>query len=346
MKQDYETLNLDFAAAPQTPPGGSYAAPPPAPTTETAPAPQDPPTPAPVPASGNPGNILDDTICLQLSFGSFGTMRKVPIKKIQTDAEKDLLRLSKKIIESKRLDDIHKADGALKDWIVSQSVPSPFGKSFYLIRAARFDRIMERIDQYRPERERMARAFVDLDYSDARRDMKTRLGSLFDERNYPPNDEVLARFTMDARPLEFSTPGNLRTLNRARWETESANFKRDIANAGEKIRTLLRVQMQELLNKAVERLTPTAAGERKIFRDTLIGNITDFLETFQDRNLSDDRELAAIVAQVDGLLKGVTPDALRNSDRIAETVRTKMETANVALSGMVTDAGRRIRFED
>jgi phage tail tube protein FII len=116
----------------------------------------------------------------------------------------------------------------------------------------------------------------------------------------------------------------------------------------------MRAEMAELVAHMADKLKPDAKGKPKIFRDTIVGNgeksygnITDFLATFEARNVTDDKELAALVKQAKGLLKGVDADSLRDDEKTKARVAKGMQAIKSTLDGMVTEKpNRSFQFED
>jgi hypothetical protein len=81
-------------------------------------------------------------------------------------------------------------------------------------------------------------------------------------------------------------------------------------------------------------------------RESAVKNLTDFLDTFELRNVTDDKELSAQVAKVRELLSGTSAATLRSSDMFREKIRAGMAKVTESLSGMVEEkAGRHFRDE-
>ena len=56
-------------------------------------------------------------------------------------------------------------------------------------------------------------------------------------------------------------------------------------------------------------------GNRKRFYDSTITNITDFLQSFQERNITNDTELAALVAKAQSVLVGIEDASMLKKGR-------------------------------
>ena len=89
-------------------------------------------------------------------------------------------------------------------------------------------------------------------------------------------------------------------------------------------------------------------GEKpKVFRDSLIGNIQDFIGTFNSRNLMNDAELAALVEKAKGVLVGAEPEKLRKNQDTRAAIAAKFAEIKANLDGMITTRkGRNFDFSE
>ena len=79
----------------------------------------------------------------------------------------------------------------------------------------------------------------------------------------------------------------------------------------------------DALSRMSERLDYQDNENKKIFRDTLVSNVTDMVELLHVCNVTGDSQMSALANQLDETLRGVTPDALREDAYLrAETKRT------------------------
>jgi hypothetical protein len=117
--------------------------------------------------------------------------------------------------------------------------------------------------------------------------------------------------------------------------------------ASEEVRQALRVGLADLVDRMVERLDTNGDSKPKVFRDTLVTNLSEFIESFAPRNITDDAELGRLVDRCRGVLDGVDADALRASTAVRSKVRDGMARVQVALDSMVIDRpARRIVLEE
>lgn len=283
-------------------------------------------------------------MALTLEKRKLGIRRKVKTQTVQTkglqegqqDADPDMLHVTKDIIDSKELAEIGSLDGEIVRFIGSRSVPAPlFRTGIYLIPKTLLAETDEAIRKYVVEREALVDKFMSA-YDKAKETAKTKLGPQFDPTDYPDAATVRATFGVSFQYLEFGAPQGLADLSPELYERERAKAEAQWTAALEEGRKLLYTELEELTGKLLERLTPGENGERKTFRDTLVSNVTDWLQTAEQRNLLNDGRLSEIADKVRAALQGKTADSLRNrwtaeSTRVAfEAIKAEIDAAKVA----------------
>jgi hypothetical protein len=86
------------------------------------------------------------------------------------------------------------------------------------------------------------------------------------------------------------------------------------------IQQTLRQGLYELVGRMVDRLTGDN-GRPRVFWDSLVSNLDNFLQVFDARNLSNDEDLAALVERCRELMTGVEPKNLRRDAALREAVQ-------------------------
>ena len=264
--------------------------------------------------------------------------------KVQTDASKDQLRLSKKLIVSKEYDDVVTCLNDMRAWVLGRTMPFPgFKKGIYLAKLETVTEVEKELPNRLAELARKVARFQEA-YPAQVEDSRIKLNGQFRQSDYPDVDKLAERFGVEWNWLAFTVPENLPAEIR---EAEAKKLEAKFADAGEEILIALREGFQKLVSHAVERLTVAPGEKEKIFRDTLIGNIQEFIETFSARNLMNDADLEALVSKAKGVLVGVTPDKLRDSATIRENTRTAFETVKSELDKMIVDRpSRKFAFDE
>jgi hypothetical protein len=161
-------------------------------------------------------------------------------------------------------------------------------------------------------------------YEDRKEEAKMALGPDYNENDYPSIDKFASKFSfsLDVEPLPTS-----------------GDFRIDIQNTGiadiaeqyqSKFNDRYAAAMQDVWNRAhkvcqnmSDKLDYFADEDKKIFRDTLVSNVTDIVDMMRGFNITNDPTMTAAANHLEEAMRVVTPDALReNADLRAETKRS------------------------
>lgn len=311
-------------------------------------------------------DLMERTVILHLTLGGLGTKKKVkrsavrvrkasktetveeeqgpesvlPLEAAQGDPDQAFVHVTKDIIHSKELSNVRKQTTAIRKFVSSNSVPSFLRGGMYLVRVDAIEDVDAQLLRMKGTLRGLIELFIAA-YPGLIVEAQAKLGALFRPGDYPTVEQVREAFTWDLRLLTFSTPSTLQHISQALFEREKLKMVKDVESAAEDIKLLLRAQAREILDHVVERLTPGEDGKPKVFRKSLVGNAVDFLKSFNARNVVDDRELAAIMAQVGTMLEGVDAGQLRKEEGLREAVRAKATEIRERLDTMVSDRPKR-----
>jgi hypothetical protein len=288
------------------------------------------------------GSIVDRSVCLSLELRRLGTRRRVASDAVQTDADPEMISVSKEILESEVLDKIKSLDGEIRDYVNRRTVPgmSLFRAGCYLVRTEIVAEIDAKLERYAERRQELVDLFME-EYEDrmsrdeCERDEARRLGSLYDATDYKSAEKVRRTFSMETRYIAFSTPDKLASISSDIYQREQDKGIRAIHDATVEITNIIRAEFAELVDHAVDKLTVAPGEKPKVFRDSLIGNIESFLDTFADRNLADDADLADLVARARSLVRD--PKDLRDIPSLRASVAESFTAIKATLDTMIVD---------
>jgi hypothetical protein len=99
-------------------------------------------------------------------------------------------------------------------------------------------------------------------------------------------------------------------------------------------------EFAKLVSHLTERLSGPD-GERKIFRDSAVVNLTEFFQRFQQLNVHSSEQLDALVRQAQDIVQGVQPQELRDDGFLRQHIATELTGVQAALDGMLVDRPRR-----
>jgi hypothetical protein len=268
---------------------------------------------------------------------------------------KERLQLKKQLVVSPEYDAIKSYFGDIRNWIYRRTVPSFFKEGFQLASLNAVSDIEDRLtkakrpsmsmDADKRELPDLVEAFLKVyprQIEEARAILEP-VGQ-FNPQDYPTAEVMRGAFGINWNWIAFTVP---ESLPEALKQQETDKLERQLKDAGEQITLALRESFSDLVSHLTERLTVEPGEKKKTFRDTAIGNITEFLETFSNRNLMNDVELAALVGKAKNLLTDVKPDQLRSLASVRDnTLKGFTEIKDTLSKLIVTTPSRAFDFDD
>ena len=290
----------------------------------------------------NTANLFSRAICCVLDTRCLGTARKVATSAVDTrDADPRLIHVSKKTLESKTLKDIATLLGDTRRSVAARCVPSGMFKSgVYLLPIE----LVPEVDDYLLAQSNRLATLVDRfvdEYDILKYQAQTSLGSLDNARDYPPVQDLRSTFGIAWQYLTVETPQTMGDVSREIIEREKAKAAKTWADAMDEATAILRLAFSDLTNHMIEKLTPGEDGKKVIFRDSMVGNLREFLRTFPARNLADDDALAVLAADAARLLSGVNAADLRDRTFTRDRVQAGMTEIKSRLDTLVMTAPQR-----
>lgn len=275
-----------------------------------------------------------------------GRMRQIRNLEVVTTADKSLLRHQKQLIDSPELDEIRSQDGYLTRHIDSKS--SRYSKATRFILQTELAAIYRSLCAYQEIRRPalvekfMAtyRAFEAQDFAP----LALALGDKFDRGDYPKSDVVEKgfSFSFNIRPVgAINLVGLPDFIVAMELEKELAIRQAAVLEW----RDAMRLMGMEAVDALVNALTPdTTTGKVKRLFDTTITNLTDYLDTYTNRDLAGDAEYQEkVVTPLRSILHGVTMDKIRESQSLKQYVHSKIAVIKQTAAVLVQETGRKFR---
>lgn len=316
--------------------------------TNTAPAPTTAPdlfTPPRVPRGRPKFELQQKVVLLILTFRAPGNERTIKDKSIvKTGANLANLHVSKRLLECPEYRDIAIHDGRTRDYVDRIALPSPFKAGTYVIPISMIGTVDETLIDFANRRGDLVERFARV-YNDAKNQARAELAELFREDEYLTLDALRAAYRLEWQYVTLAAPDQLKALNAEVFEREKARLQSQWDDAIDTMRDALRAGLTELVNDMVARLSD---GDKKFKPTKLLERFTEFLDTFDARNITDDDDLAALAQQARTLLNGVDTDTLKKSPEVRAQVFGGFQVAKAQLAELETTAkkARRISFDD
>ncbi len=207
-----------------------------------------------------------------------------------------------------------------------------------LLRQCDVESFVHTMEQSRHE---LVQAEADLNavYGEIRSDARERLGRLYNPADYPP--EVRGLFNVEWDFPAIEPPSYLMRIAPEVYREEQERVARRFEEAVQLAEQAFLAEFGRLVSHLTERLGPDEAGQRRVFRDSAVTNLTDFFQRFRQLNVNSNEELDRLVEQAQELVRGVRPQELRDDEGLRRHVQTEMAAVQGRLEAMIVERPRR-----
>jgi hypothetical protein len=207
-----------------------------------------------------------------------------------------------------------------------------------LIRQSDIEAFVHTMEGFRDE---LVQAEADLNavYEELKADARRRLGRLYNPADYPAEVRGLFRVGWDFPSVE--PPSYLMRIAPEVYEEERRRVAARFDEAVRLAEQAFVAEFARLLSHLTERLAGGEDGERRVFRNSAVTNLSDFFRRFADLNVRSNPDMDALVEQAQQLVRGVTPQALRDDEDLRQHVAGEMALVRERVESLIVDAPRR-----
>jgi len=295
-------------------------------------------------ATSHAERLRTSMMAMRLSFTWFGTRKTLSADQKDQAAESfgaegSFLSAGKKLIDVKH--PAFKAVSSIKNKAVRyfREVSLPYPEAgIRLIRPDRLDEVNRQMEAFRSDLGdavyHLARAYAHLKAL-----ARERLGTLYNEGDYPPALSGLFGISWEFPSVE--APDYLQQLNPEVYRQECQRVQQRFSEAVQLAEQAFTEELAKLVSHLTERLSGTENGERKVFRDGVIENLTEFFDRFRQLNIGSSEQLDGLVNDARRIIRGVRPQALRDDTNLRQHVATEMSRVQSVLDGLLINQPRR-----
>ena len=228
--------------------------------------------------------------------------------------------------------------GQVESYWRSLTLPFP-EPGVRLIRQERVDEFARRMAGHRADLEH-AVAALDAHYGELRDAARSRLGTLYNDADYPATLVGLFGVSWDFPSLE--PPDYLVALSPAVFEQErqrvAARFEEAVALA----EAAFADEFARLVEHLAERLSGAGDdGQPRVFRDSAVGNLREFFERFRELNVRSNPELDALVERARRAVRGADAQELRDRPDLRQRVAAGLSQVRGSLDALLVERPRR-----
>lgn len=286
-------------------------------------------------------DITKTTVLLSVTLSRFEVQRKVNNEQVKVDADKSLIKVHKTILDSPELTEIKKLDTDLRNWLRRWTMPSVLKNGVYMVPIGVLEMIDNRLSEFVEKRKELIGAFTEA-YPTRKAEAQVRLNNLFDEGQYPKVEEITGQFGQEFSYMSFCVPDMLEGVNKSLFEREKGKLQAKIEEAGKVAQQVVRARFAESVGHLLERLTPDGDGKKKIFRNTCVTNLQEYVDNFSLLNVTNDVELEKLVQQAKDLISGVDPDSVRTDENFREELIEGFTKIDETLASFITTKPSRL----
>lgn len=281
---------------------------------------------------------------VKLSFTWLGVRKTLAPEQRTTaarafQADRELLSASKLILDTKN--PAYRAVAAVRSEASSywRTVTLPFPEAgIRLLPQNSLGLFASTMQTYRERLQEAARVLA-AQYDQIKSEAQQRLGTLFNQADYPSTLDGL--FDMEWSVVPIEPPQYLVALNPEVFQQEQARVRERFENAVELAEQAFAVELQRLVSHLAERLTGLHDGQPKVFRDSAVENLREFFERFRRLNIRSSPELDALVEQAQQTINGIEPQTLRDSNRLRQMVARDFEQIQASVGELLVERPRR-----
>ena len=297
------------------------------------------------PISGSTEQTLNNGTFCNLRVSIWTASKKVPTGEVQLgETDEALFRVNKDLIEKSVLKPIRQQAQKAAEILHNRALPFNI-RGIYYIPTKNISTVMETIAGYQSIFYEKVEDFCS-HYHAHREEARLRLNGHFRESDYPSADKIRGKFKWELQLMQFSAPSRLQFVSQDMYEQAIANFHADIEDFRQNSVSLLREKFKGLVDHIIERLTPDEDGQRKIFRNSMVENLKEFVHDFQHLNITNDTELAEEINKVNLLMEGIEPSQLRSGQALPQQITSVLGRVQASVDGMIERAPkRRVRYE-
>ncbi len=295
--------------------------------------------------SSDPARRLRDAFAaVRVSFTWLGVRKSLSAGQRQQaadgfGAEGQFLSAGKKLLDTRhaKYKAVTAVRGRVGGYWKSLSLPYPEPG----LRLIRQDDVEPFAAQMRRFKDDLDEAVAELDhhYAELRDAARQRLGSLYDPADYPASLNGLFDVAWEFPSVE--PPEYLLRLNPELYHQERQRMTARFDEAARLAEEAFTGEFARLVGHLVERLTPGVDGQAKVFRDTAVGNLTEFFERFKTLNVGSSAELEQLVETAQKALTGAAPTAVRESSALRQTITGQLASVRAGLDQLLVDQPRR-----
>ena len=257
-----------------------------------------------------------------------------------------MLEITKDLLDSEAYRSVVRFDNQTRKYLDRQSVfehagkevPALFKRGVWLISIPMIKITREGLQKRLKQREKLIDAFMAV-YEVAKADAKRRLKYQYNPADYPEPAAMRSAFCHQERIFSAVLGEHVKTLEAEIFDREEKRVRKEVADLTDKIVQSLRSGYLQIVRTLAEVLAPgtdKTPNKRKLY-DAHVENFMFFLNTFDGKNIANDKELGTMVKAAKKLVQGEDAGTFTDKLRTNEDFRAQAADLFAGIANGVKD---------
>jgi hypothetical protein len=284
--------------------------------------------------------LRKDMAACRIQRGKCGVRKKLDRQQVRQaaatfNADERQMSASKLLIDGKA-EAYRRCNSLIAEAIAYwHSITIPFPeRGIRLIRRDRVEEIVAEIAKYRQALE-VAAAELDAVYATLVESAREKLGTLFNEDDYPAAVGHLFRLELDFPSVE--PPNYLLQLSPKLYEAEAARIQARFEEAVRLTEQAFVEKFGELVSHLADRLQFGEDGKPKTFQASTVDNLLEFFQQFGQLNIGSNSELEKLISDAKAVIGEHDADSLRKNAVERQTVQASMAELATKIDALMID---------
>jgi hypothetical protein len=254
-------------------------------------------------------------------------------------AQDSFLSAGKKLLDTSHpaFREVTAVRGQIQSYFRNISLPYP-EPGIRLVRQDQVTAFSDQLCLYRNQLEESVTA-LDTHFSELQSAARRRLGTLYNANDYPSS--LMGLFSVDWDFPSVEPPDYLRQISPELYEQEQARVVARFEEAVRLAEEAFTGELAKLISHLTERISGSADGKPKIFRDSAVTNLHEFFERFRTLSVRSDADLERLVDQAQQMVRGVEPQSLRHNPAARQQLAKQLSAVQGTIDGLLVDRPRR-----
>lgn len=222
------------------------------------------------------------------------------------------------------LEKVKQVAGRIRNWHQLNTLPWSDGGE-RLLPMKNFLDYKEKLNEYEREFDAAVQEFC-AKYADLISAQAFRMGALFKRDEYPQPQEILHKFALRYSFSPVPEVGDFRVQASEEMLQElESQYAKTFEERHKKVSSDLWNRLHTCLRHMADRLSEAKEGERKIFRDSLVGNAVELCGMLTKLNVTNDPDLEAARKKLEAAVCNIDPDDLRKDANARKEVKARVD---------------------